>query len=825
MYPEAGGSSSFARRAFNEFWSFFAAWGQMLNYTITIAISAFFVPHYIGGLFWEPLRHGAGRHHRRRDRDRVLCAASTSSAPRSPRGVNIALAVVDFMTQVLLVLSASSSCSRRRRSSTTSTSASRRRGRTSSLAIPIGDDRLHRASRRSRTWPRRPRTRRKTIPAAINRVRDRRLRDLLHAARRRAVARCRSRSTPTASTSTLLGPPGGPGRLRGRPDPRRRQVARPRASCSGPAEIYVGLLAATILFIATNAGIIGVSRLVYSMGIHRQMPDRLRRLHPKLRHAVDRDPHLRRIASHRSSSPGQAAFLGQHLRVRRDALVHDRARGGRSGCGSQVPDDERPYRGAGQRARSAAATSPLFAVVRRASARVAAFVVVTVLHPAVAIARRRLARRSASASTSLYRRHQGLDLTTTHEGRRPAAGRRARGRVRVGARRVRRRATSTARRSRPRRGSAARRRRGIHVLVTITVPELVADRRRSCPTRRWPRRAIIEQARVQGGRRVTGHWTKVRAGQAGRVIVDEAQRDARARDRDAAAAAHGDDARSARRSRPCSPSGPAASSSRPVPPTAPGSALRSPVVPDPREVAPHGDAVLSAIMVVIGVLLIVRTFAGGGGPISLGLILGVLFMLAGVCGCGSTRSAALSARHRDRARTAGRRRRALGAPIIFSIIYTSVASAIYFSLGVVADHALGLTPVVYLVAGAVLRPHGDDLRRGRVAAPGARRRDGLRPLRLQRAVELRRGLGDPARLPDPHRDHVARRRRTTSRRSGARPASGAVELVIAIAIIVYVAVRNIMGFAVDALEADRRARDRGPRAAAAHRRRGRSSRR
>ena len=60
MYPEAGGSSSFARRAFNEFWSFFAAWGQMLNYTITIAISAFFVPHYIGGLLWAPLRHSPG---------------------------------------------------------------------------------------------------------------------------------------------------------------------------------------------------------------------------------------------------------------------------------------------------------------------------------------------------------------------------------------------------------------------------------------------------------------------------------------------------------------------------------------------------------------------------------------------------------------------------------------------------------------------------------------------------------------------------------------------------------------------------------------------
>ncbi len=60
MYPEAGGSSSFARRAFNEFVSFFAAWAQMLNYTITVAISAFFVPHYIGGLFWEPLRSAPG---------------------------------------------------------------------------------------------------------------------------------------------------------------------------------------------------------------------------------------------------------------------------------------------------------------------------------------------------------------------------------------------------------------------------------------------------------------------------------------------------------------------------------------------------------------------------------------------------------------------------------------------------------------------------------------------------------------------------------------------------------------------------------------------
>ena len=65
MYPEAGGSSSFARHAFNELVSFFAAWGQMLNYIITVAISAFFVPHYLA-VFWEPLAHGPGRRHRRR---------------------------------------------------------------------------------------------------------------------------------------------------------------------------------------------------------------------------------------------------------------------------------------------------------------------------------------------------------------------------------------------------------------------------------------------------------------------------------------------------------------------------------------------------------------------------------------------------------------------------------------------------------------------------------------------------------------------------------------------------------------------------------------
>src|SRR5262249_34324718 len=44
---------------------------------------------------------------------------------------------------------------------------------------------------------------------------------------------------------------------------------------------YVGLLAATILLIATNAGVIGASRITYSMATYRQMPEIFRRLHPR----------------------------------------------------------------------------------------------------------------------------------------------------------------------------------------------------------------------------------------------------------------------------------------------------------------------------------------------------------------------------------------------------------------------------------------------------------------------------------------------------------------------------------------------------------------
>jgi APA family basic amino acid/polyamine antiporter len=69
---------------------------------------------------------------------------------------------------------------------------------------------------------------------------------------------------------------------------------------------------------------------------------------------------------------------------------------------------------------------------------------------------------------------------------------------------------------------AARRRRGIHVLVTISVPPN-SPIDAAMPAQEARAQEAIDSARVRGGRRVTGHWEKVRPGQAGRRITEEAR--------------------------------------------------------------------------------------------------------------------------------------------------------------------------------------------------------------------------------------------------------------------------------------------------------------
>ena len=336
MFPEAGGSSSFARRAFNEFWSFFAAWGQMLTYIITIAISAFFVPHYLG-VFWDPLGESPA--------DIVagiilvvLLGALNIVGVKESAGVNIGFAVADFMTQVILVVVGivlvfdPDLLVRQVDFGTTPTVGD------FLIAIPVamvaytGIETISNMAEEARDYG-------KTIPRGIGLVVG-------------AVAVIYTflpavalSAMPVKNGETVLALPKEEGGYAD--DPVLGVVENmDLGSLQHPAEIYVGILAATILFIATNAGILGVSRLSYSMGQHRQLPELLRRAAPALPHALHSHRGVQRGRLRRDPArPGR--LPRRDLRLRRDALVHDRARV-RGGSEDQAPGRQAALEGAGQ---------------------------------------------------------------------------------------------------------------------------------------------------------------------------------------------------------------------------------------------------------------------------------------------------------------------------------------------------------------------------------------------------------------------------------------------------------------------------------------------
>ena len=51
--------------------------------------------------------------------------------------------------------------------------------------------------------------------------------------------------------------------------------------------------------------------------------------------------------------------------------------------------------------------------------------------------------------------------------------------------------------------------------------------------------------------------------------------------------------------------------------------------PAPRDVHRGATLVLSTVMIVLGVAILVSTLARGGGPLAVGVLLGILFVLAG----------------------------------------------------------------------------------------------------------------------------------------------------------------------------------------------------
>jgi APA family basic amino acid/polyamine antiporter len=410
MFPEAGGSSSFARHAFNELWSFFAAWAQMLNYTITIAISAFFVPHYLGGLFWPALEHSPG--------DVIfgigvvaLLSGVNVVGVREAAGLNILLAITDLATQLLLVIVGVVLVL-----SPHTLVHNVHLGLAPSwkdflIAIPIGmiaytgietiSNMAEEAVDETRTVP-------QAIKAVVIAV------FAIYAALPAvALSALPVHKLASGHYATLLGTSEAHGGFAG--DPVLGIVKHLHlGALQGAGEVYVGLLAATILFIASNAGIIGASRLVYSMGLHRQVPNRLSRLHPKFNTPWFGIVLFGCVACV-TIIPGKAEFLGNmyafgamlsftmaHLSVIR-LRVRD-------------PQRARPYRGPGT-VRIAGAELPVFALLGLVGTGLA-FVTVTILHLDVAVAGV-VWLAIGMVVYIVYRRRHGLDLRTTERIPRP----------------------------------------------------------------------------------------------------------------------------------------------------------------------------------------------------------------------------------------------------------------------------------------------------------------------------------------------------------------------------------------------------------------------
>jgi APA family basic amino acid/polyamine antiporter len=514
MYPEAGGSSLFVRRAFNELWSFFTAWAQMLNYVITIAISAFFAAGYFAGVAGDPF--GAGGWQIGIGVALVVVLALVNvRGVQDAVAVNVVLAVVDFLSQLTLVVAGVflvlDPDVLARNLSFFGTAPT---WQDFLIAIPVGTV-AYTGIETISNMAGEARDEAHTIPAAIKRVMIAVFTiyfTLPWIALSALPVRC---DAAGENCTTLLGVAKEDGGYEENP-----MLGIVSAMELGPlqagVELYVGVLAITILVAATNAGVLGVSRLTYSMGIHRQMPDALRRLHRRFR-----TPYLGILAFSALAClallPGQADFLGAiyafgamlsfsmaHLAVLRLRVVQ--------------PDHERPYRSPGS-VRIRGHDLPPLALAGLAGTSLS-LLVVSVLDLSVAAAGGAWLLLGMAIYVA-FRRSQGLDLVSTHVVAipQPIVDHEAEYDsvlVHVGGGAYDAQLIATAAKL------AAVRRRGIHVLVTITVPN-ASPIDVAMPDAEAGADSIIEQAKLQGGRRVSGHWEKVRAGQAGRRIIEEAQ--------------------------------------------------------------------------------------------------------------------------------------------------------------------------------------------------------------------------------------------------------------------------------------------------------------
>jgi APA family basic amino acid/polyamine antiporter len=505
MFPEAGGSASFARHAFNELVSFIAGWGQMLNYIITVAISAFFVPHYLG-VFWEPLRSSPGDIIGGIVLIAALALLNIKGTQESAR-LNLVLALGDLATQVLLVIVgmilvfSPDTLIGNIDLGVAPTWGDFALGIALGMIAYTGIETISNMSEEA-IEPEKsiPRGTAYVVAAVIG------LYALL----------------PIIALSAMpvtLGPDGYTTELgttfAGDPVLGIVENLGLGPGLTDILRVYVGILAAVILVIATNAGMIGVSRLTFSMGQHRQLPERLRQVHPKFR-----TPHIAIITFSIIASiallPGQADLLATmysfgamlSFTVAHVSVLWMRRR--HAGV-------ERKWKPKGN-VRVAGVEIPLTAVFGGLGT-FAAWIVVMVMNP-VTMAIGLGWMIFGSVVYLLYRRSQDLPIKKTVTVVLPEP---------LDVEEVEYRSVlvpfeddpfseltiGTAARL------AARKGRGIHVLSLLNVPaHLPLDA--PLPRQQEKAQSKIERAKLIGGRRVTGHVQRVRPGQAPKAIIEEA---------------------------------------------------------------------------------------------------------------------------------------------------------------------------------------------------------------------------------------------------------------------------------------------------------------
>src|SRR4051812_40201957 len=272
MFPEAGGSSSFARHAFNEVASFFAGWALTLDYIITIAISAFFVPHYLGA-FWPALGHNPG--------DIIggavtiaLLTALNIRGLRESASLNIGLAMLDLCTQVLLVILGAVlvfNPSILLNQIHLGVAPSYRElifALSISMVAYTGIETVSNMAEEARDPD-------NDVPRTVNYVLYAVL-GIFAGISIISIVALPVTQDAHGHYSTLLG-------TKYQNDPVLGIVSALGlgTGITTALRYYVGILAATILVIATNAGMIGISRLSWSLAQHRQLPSIFARVHPK----------------------------------------------------------------------------------------------------------------------------------------------------------------------------------------------------------------------------------------------------------------------------------------------------------------------------------------------------------------------------------------------------------------------------------------------------------------------------------------------------------------------------------------------------------------